>query len=168
MPLRSLPHAVLAAAVLLSACGALGPTIRPRGGVTTPTSSPQVGATPIDPGRQPTADPGRTDTPASVARPTTAAERRVCRASAWPTGYVAVAYETAAGDECPRGAKDAERQVAVLHRFAGLPPSSELDVCADAHVPFGWYTVGTPTEGGPCPGAVANGGSATKRIRRLR
>jgi hypothetical protein len=158
---RTTPIAVL----LVAGCAALQPAVSPRV-ATSPSTRPTIGdASPFDP----THDPGRTDVPPTVPRATGSAQRRICRTSAWPTGWIAVAYEAASGDECPQKSGHDEHPVAILVRYAEQPRDATLDVCADQHVPYDWEDMRiADADVGQCPGAASNGGSATKRIRRVR
>src|SRR5437870_3526425 len=107
---------VLLAATGLAACGAsMRPSVRARGGSI--TDAPRIGAVPTDVTRDPSREPGRTDAapsgPTATPRNTAAPERRVCRRSAWPTGWLAVAY-VAGDDGCAKGQTKEDRAVAIL------------------------------------------------------
>jgi len=160
-----LPHAVAAGVLLAAGCASLEPstatrtgaTGSPRGGLSTPSFDPHT--------RQPSTDPGRNDLPPTTEHPSASAEQRICRSGSWPRGWIAVAYEAASGNECPQGR--GRYPVAVLVRYASQPPNATLDVCADQPTPANWATDDSADEG-QCPGAAKDGGSATKRIHRVR
>jgi hypothetical protein len=130
---------------------------------------PQAGA----PGTTPS--PGTPDVgpqPGADRTPRNADDRRICRSSTPPLGWIAVAYVSAPG-QCParvgadRTSRDAT--MAILTRYARFPIGAVLDVCADQPTPLNWTTVtDEPADGADsCPGAVRGGGSTTKRIRRI-
>ena len=137
------------------------PTTR-RGGIGIPTGIPT--RTAPDPAVAPTGGT-RGDLPSTTEHPTASESRRICRSGSWPRGWIAVAYEAASGDECPKGGKSAY-PVAVLVRYASQPRDATLDVCADQRIPQNWTAEAESTDVGQCPGAERDGRSATKRIRR--
>jgi hypothetical protein len=110
------------------------------------------------------ADAPRGDVPSATPHATASESRRVCRSGSWPSGWIAVAYEAASGDECPKG--NTGYPVAVLVRYTSQPKDATLDVCADQRVPQSWTAESESTDVGQCPGAERDGRSATKRIRR--
>jgi len=165
-------HALATAAALLCGCAGLQHSMTVRGG--RPDPRPLTGPTAIANGREPGREAGD-ELPRPEASgttlPTAAAERRVCRRSAWPRGYIAVAYVAGAQD-CPAAkTRDDDYPVAILVAYTGRGVGAALDVCADQHVPGGWSV---DTEAGgteQCPGAARtgrDGGATTKRIRRIR
>ena len=96
--------------------------------------------------------------------------RRVCRVTGWPANWVATAYESAAG-ECPLATgSDSTGVAAVIVRLDVQPVGATLDVCADQAVPRGWVpvTLNGAEISHRCPGAGPDGGSAVRRIRRMR
>lgn len=115
--------------------------------------------------RGPYSAPGGDDLPSTTELAIATTSRRVCRTGSLPSGWIAVAYDAASGDECPKG--KADYPVAVIVRYQSQPPSTVLDVCADQRVPPNWQELGTADDE-HCPGAAPGGGAATKRIRRLR
>jgi hypothetical protein len=126
------------------------------------------------PGTRPS--PGTPDVgvqPGADRAPRNADDRRICRSSSPPLGWIAVAYVSAPG-QCPQraGADSTSRDatMAILTRYARFPSGAVLDVCADQPTPTAWTTVtDEPSDGdASCPGAVRGGGSTTKRIRRVR
>jgi hypothetical protein len=126
------------------------------------------------PGTRPSpGTPAVAEQPGAARTPRNAADRRICRSSSPPLGWIAVAYVSAPG-QCPQraGADSTSRDatMAILIRYTRLPIGAVLDVCADQPTPMAWTTVtDEPTDDdGSCPGAVRGGGSTTKRIRRVR
>ena len=115
--------------------------------------------------RGPYSAPGGDAQPTITELVTANASRRVCRTGSLPSGWIAIAYDAASGDECPKSKRD--YPIAVIVRYQSQPPSTVLDVCADQRVPPNWEGLGTAADE-HCPGAAPGGGSATKRIRRLR
>lgn len=98
-----------------------------------------------------------------------AGERRACRTSGVPRGWIAVAYVDGAGSQCPaRTGVDSLATSMVLTRHSGLPRGAELDVCADQRLPRGWERVlhEDTEDATACPGAAPEGQSTTRRIRR--
>jgi hypothetical protein len=168
-------YAAAAVVLLTSAtgCGVVT-SVRPRGSTTagppragTPLPAGAPGARP-SPGA-PTLGRGR-DGDRGTRLPD---ERRICRTAGMPRGWIAVAYESAAG-ECPAraGADSAGSTftVALVTRIADRPTGAVLDVCVDQATPAGWLTVTDESaeDTGRCPGAVRGAGPTTKRIRRIR
>lgn len=117
----------------------------------------------------PTPAPGDLPGPSSGTR--LPSERRVCRTSGVPRGWIVVDYVDALG-ECPaRTGPDSSATAAVLARHAGMPRGAELEVCADQRIPRDWDLVrGEPlsVDGARCRGAAPEGWPATKLIRRAR
>jgi len=158
------------AALLLAGCASAhvrtadDPGTPGRGGLAVPARAP------ADPRRvpfgDPRGDPRGEDLPSTTEHATSTASRRVCRTGSWPSGWIAVAYESASGDECPKG--KADYPVALLVSYRDQPSNATLDVCADQPVPTNWRVDEESADVGNCPGAVRGGGSATKRIRRVR
>lgn len=132
-----------------------------------PGASPaRAPGTPADP-EWPTTPPGDLPGPASGTR--YADERRVCRTTSVPRGWIAVAYVSVPG-QCPaRDGADSLATSSVLARHAGRPRGALLDVCADQPTPSGWERVRDEVEGADrCPGAAPAGSPTTRRIRRYR
>ncbi|GLC23521.1 hypothetical protein [Roseisolibacter agri] len=174
MPRRpSASFLVLVALVGATACGAVrvagvggrvtdDPITRTRPGM----PPRQTGGPPADP-RGPETPRGDLPGPASGTR--YAAERRMCRTSGVPRGWVAVAYVE--DSQCPaRTGADSMATSMVLTRHTGWPRGTELEVCADQRTPSGWERV--PREDGvdatACPGAARAGEPTTRLIRRYR
>ena len=171
MRLSSLRFATAGLLAVAIACGPLS-SARVRGPSTPGTMEPRPGTSPSDLGGWP-ADPPRTPTVGGLPGPATgtrnAAERRVCRTSAVPRGWIAVAYVSGDG-QCParRGA-DSEATAAVLMRYADLSLGTVLEVCADQPLPEGWLVAREQvSDADRCPGAVRDDGPTTKRIERRR
>ena len=171
-----MPHSYLriAAGALLAgsvACGVVD-SLRLRGGPPARGPVPQPGRMPGDLGGQP-ADPmprtpGTGATPGSAGDTRYPGTRQVCRTSAPPRGWIAIAYVSGSG-ECParRGA-DSVATAAVLVRYADHAVGTELDVCADQVVPQGWaMSRDEAADGDQCPGATRGDGPTSKRIRRV-
>jgi hypothetical protein len=111
---------------------------------------------------------GAIGTPGKAHRPLTATERRVCKSSSWPRGWVATMYQRS-GSECPAGrGADSVGMMAVITRHDQLPRNSVLDICADQMIPAGWELLSREPEdlADLCPGAAKQGSSSVKRIRR--
>jgi len=154
---------VTLAATCLVGCA----SVRARGGDTSPATGRGGFGIPARPAADPTLAPTggtRGDLPSTTEHPTASESRRICRSGSWPTGWIAVAYEAASGDECPKG--KSAYPIAVLVRYASQPRDATLDVCADQPVPQNWTAEAESTDVGQCPGAERDGRSATKRIRR--
>lgn len=157
-----------AAAALLTGCGAIS-AANVRGA--TPRTG--VNGSPREPVLQPALEPSRPDVPDATPRFPTAAgasagQRRACRGTSQPRGWIAVAYES--GSDCPPAAgRTGEHRVAILVQYTELRPDATLDVCADQGVPRNWEDVRVDgVDVGSCPGARKDGGSATRRIRKMR
>jgi len=96
--------------------------------------------------------------------------RRVCRSGPFPSGWIAISYETS-GSECPQSGGGDERRggnVATVAHYATQPLGQTLEVCADQNTPTGWTDEHDDSRtGDACPGAGKDGASATKIIRRV-
>ena len=176
MPSRRRPtamHLVLLALAGATGCGAVrvgsvggrvtdDPITRTRPGMAPGVTS----GLPTDP-RGPETPPGDLPGPASGTR--YAAERRMCRTSGVPRGWVAVAYVQDA--QCPaRAGADSLATSMVLARHTGWPRGTELEVCADQRTPSGWERVprADGVDATACPGAARAGEPTTRVIRRYR
>lgn len=95
--------------------------------------------------------------------------RRVCRSDARPAGWIAIAYVGDEGACRTRAPGDSMPMAAILTRYEVLAPETVLEVCADERIPRGWTWARTPSADASdsCPGAEREGGSTTRRIRRL-
>jgi hypothetical protein len=117
----------------------------------------------------PTPAPGELPGPNSGTR--LAGERRVCRTTGVPRGWIVVDYVSAPG-ECPaRAGADSLATAAVLTRFDVLHRGATLEVCADQRTPFDWEVVRDQEpviDAARCRGAVRDGRATTKLIRRVR
>lgn len=165
--------ACLATLAALGACGTLISSFQPRvgGRGTTQPTTDAFGTGRTVSGRDTTLL-GR---PRDRVRPTPngggeLAQRRLCRASGVPSGWIAVAYE-ASTDQCPgRGVRgtDSVATVAVIVRYATAPLGTRLDVCVDQSTPFGWTWVSDegPGDPGACPQAAPRGQETVRRIER--
>jgi hypothetical protein len=146
----------------IAACGGIG--VRPHLGDSDAPSSGVPGRAGPTPPRD-----GSFGSPDRGHRPLAQTERRVCKATGWPRGWVATMYERAGG-ECPAGrGADSTGMMAVITRHELLPRESILDICADQIIPAGWLLISRePQEAGEfCPGAEKSGASSVKRIRRV-
>jgi hypothetical protein len=165
------------ALVLLTGTAAACSSVNLRGG------SGDRGSSPIDARRDwpavidagprrptdPTPAPGDLPGPNSGTR--LAGERRVCRTTGVPRGWIVVDYVAAPG-ECPaRAGADSLATAAVLTRYEGMYRGATLEVCADQRTPFDWEVVRTEEpviDATRCLGAVRDGRPTTKLIRRVR
>lgn len=171
-----MPHSCMriAAAGLLAGAVACGPvdSIRLRARTAAGGLAPQpgtlgdLGGRPANPTPR-TPDIGELPGPGAGTR--RAGDRQVCRTSAPPRGWIAVAYVSSAG-QCPaRSGADSIATAAVLTHYADESVGMELDVCADQVIPGGWAIVrDEAADVGRCPGATRGEGPTTKRIRRVR
>jgi hypothetical protein len=164
--------AVTAAAILLAGTAGCGIVSSWQPHVRTSSSEPSLPRT--GPSARPSPGaPGVRERPGTSRAPHNVDDRRICRSSSTPRGWIAVAY-VSAPEQCPaRPGADSTANaasVAVLARYLGLPLGAVLDVCADQPTPNGWGMVtDEPVDDATsCPGAVRGGGSTTKRIRRNR
>lgn len=180
MPRPSTLCAIVLALLAATACASFrvgsaygdgrdGPTTR-----TLPGAPPGTSVIPVTGPTRPGAPPAVLPT-GELPGPTTgtryADERRVCRTSGVPRGWIAVAYVDDAGSQCPaRTGADSLATSMVLTRYADRPRGTDLDVCADQRLPRGWERVmHEDTEDATrCPGAAPEGKSTTRRIRRMR
>jgi len=93
--------------------------------------------------------------------------RRICRGSPWPSGWIAIAYESSA-KECPRSSDRVSFNIATIARYDNQPRGQTLEVCADQAIPRGWIPEGDDnTSGEACPGAGKGDASVTRLIRRI-
>jgi hypothetical protein len=170
-----LPYLRIAAAGLLVgavACGSVN-SVRLRGRSPSGDLAPRPGTIAGDLGG-PTSEP-TARTPDIGTMPDLAGgsrypgSRQVCRASAVPRGWIAVAYVSSAG-QCPaRSGADSTATAAVLMRYADEALGMELDVCADQVIPRGWALAREEAnDANQCPGAARDDKPTTKRIRRIR
>jgi hypothetical protein len=150
-----------------SACGVLT-SVRPHLPQTT-SQGPRASVPSADPSRGTPTLGGRT----GAARARYPEERRVCRTSTRPRGWIAVAY-VSAPEQCPaRAGADsaaAAATMAVITPYEDRPLGTVLDVCADEPRPTGWNPVfdESTEDTGSCPGAGRGDGPTTRRIRRIR
>ena len=171
------PFLVLLALAGATACGSIrvgavggreGPSTR-----TLPGAPPGTSVIPVTDSRRPDGGPGTPpgDLPGPGSGTRYAEERRVCRTSGVPRGWIAVAYVEDAAGQCPaRTGADSTATSMVLLRHTGWPRGTELDVCADQRTPGGWERVmhEDPADATRCPGAARGGEPTTRRIRRYR
>jgi hypothetical protein len=163
----SLAPTRLAVVIVLLTAACSGAGVRTtRGSPGTPGSRPLFDPT------KPMSGPAGTDqieTPDRMNTRTSSDARRVCRGTSMPSGWIAVAYETATEGECPARGDGTPRRVAVIVRYGDYPVGATLDVCADQPLPRRWEIVRDEhVDGGACPGAAKDGASAMKRILRRR
>ncbi len=178
MPRPSVHCVVVLALLGATACGAVrvgsihGDTRDGASPRTLPGAPPGTSVIPVT-------GPTRPEVPPSVLPPGElpgpgtgtryAGERRACRTSGVPRGWIAVAYVDGAGSQCPaRTGVDSLATSMVLTRHSGLPRGAELDVCADQRLPRGWERVlhEDTEDATACPGAAPEGQATTRRIRR--
>ncbi|HEY0778626.1 MAG TPA: hypothetical protein VGD56_11730 [Gemmatirosa sp.] len=96
-------------------------------------------------------------------------ERRQCRTSGIPAGWIAVAYVAAPGDCAPRGVHaDSTSNAALIVRYGPAPVGTRLDVCVDQPIPPQWSEATDEAPGDPnaCPGAASRDHDTVRRIRR--
>ena len=155
----------LALALALVGCGS-AMSISPRGTAGNP-AVPRGNTAVLDPRLNPQPGDVPSTVPPAGPRATASEQRRVCRTSGTPRGWIAVAYESGSAD-CPAEG-DSEYRVAVLVSLKSQLRDATLDVCGDQHVPIDWTEErDAAVDNGQCPGALKDGRSATKRIRRNR
>ncbi|MGZ8377187.1 MAG: hypothetical protein ACXWZS_12630 [Gemmatirosa sp.] len=174
MPRPTLLCAALLLSIGATACVSINLSSGSQDGAPTPFGQRPRGPDAIDVGPRaptdPTPAPGDLPGPPSGTR--LAGERRVCRTSSVPRGWIVVDYVPAMG-ECPaRAGADSAATAAVLTRYAGLHRGATLEVCADQRTPRDWELVRDQVppvvDASRCLGAVRDGSAPTRVIRRYR
>src|SRR5690242_5270798 len=158
MRLMSVAGACLVAS---AACSSMG--VRVHGRV--PNQQPLFGGTMRDTSSVGPSTPGGRTTGRSHSA--SFETRRICRSSAWPSGWIAIAYESSP-KECPSSSERVSYNVATIARYDTQARGQTLEVCADQTIPRGWIREGDDdTTGDACPGAGKGDASVTRRIRRI-
>jgi hypothetical protein len=155
----------LAASLFVCAACSTISGVRVHGRV--PGDQPRLGGVPRDTSGVGLSTPGGAALTTGRTHSAAFETRRICRGGAWPSGWIAIAYESSS-NECPRSTDRESYNVATIARYETQSIGQTLEVCADQSVPHGWtIEPNDEVRGDACPGAGKDGASATRLIRRV-